>query len=176
MRMDAVATMSWHVRDVLANLRAADRIEIAAAHGGFQLESLIELWIGHVARAVAAWTFLKDGAPVALFTALASSARGLHVNLIATDGFDMRFGVRVAREIRERTVPDLIAQGFTRLECRVHEHHHKARRFLEFCGGVEEVRVRGLSADDGDFIQVALVAEPAAFDETEKRDVPDQAA
>ena len=92
-------------------------------------------------RALAAYAIGLDTKPTAIaFLGLwpqDESAGLLSAALFGTDDFPS-VGGRVARWVRRTLIPEMLALGVRRVECRALEQHAKARTFIRACGAIEE--------------------------------------
>lgn len=137
------------IRSILLNVRERDRCELVEY--GLDVEAAVETF---ALPAVAARLFKACGVPAAIVTFHRLTPRALVVSMMATDdwrqvaGQVVRWGWREAR-------PSLIAQGFTRAECRTLEGHAEAIELLERLGFVRECRLPGFGAHGASFLQYA---------------------
>ena len=137
------------IRSILLNVRERDRCELVEY--GLDVEAAVETF---ALPAVAARLFKACGVPAAFVTFHRLTPRALVVSMMATydwrqvAGQVVRWGWREAR-------PSLIAQGYTRAECRTLEGHADAIELLERLGFVRECRLPGFGAHGASFLQYA---------------------
>ena len=141
--------MRSEIRSVLAQLRARDAAELteygldrSAAEAAF------------ATPAVLARIFAHRGRPSAVVAFHHLTPKALVASMMATDDWPrvaramLRWGIREAK-------PYLLAQGYTRAECRTLEGHADAIRLLERLGFVFECRLPNFGATGAAFLQYA---------------------
>ena len=137
------------IRSILARLRDRDRDEMREQ--GLAVDAVA---VGFATPAVLARIFSHAGQPVAIVTFHAITPKALAVSMVATGDWrhvarDMvKWGARKAR-------PALLAQGFSRAECRTMAGHDDAIKLLERFGFVLECRLPGFGASGVAFLQYA---------------------
>jgi hypothetical protein len=137
------------IRSILLNVRERDRRELVEY--GLDVETAAEAF---ALPAVAARVFKACGVPAAIVTFHRLTPRALVVSMMATDDWRQVAG-RVVRWGWREARPSLIAQGYTRAECRTLEGHAEAIELLERLGFVRECRLPGFGAQGASFLQYA---------------------
>jgi hypothetical protein len=141
--------VSDDIRSIVERLRARDRAEVLEY--GVAAELVAQLFAG---PCVLGRVFAYDELPAAVVAFHALTPKALSVAMVATDDWPhvaravVRWGVRQA-------IPALVADGFTRAECRTMDGHAEAIRLLERMGFRLECRLHGFGASGAAFLQYA---------------------
>lgn len=139
-------------RFVLNYCRARDRAEIEAVIGYERAcAGFLEPWLE---SAVLAEVFAHEGEPAALIAVHEITARTVALSLVATYRW-RRVALAVAKWARRQCMPELLARGYRRAECRAIDGHDEARRFLEFLGFTLECRCPEFGRNGEAFLQYA---------------------
>jgi len=137
---------------VLRHCRARDRAEIDAVVG-YQnaLGTFFEHWLD---AAVLATVIRDQDTPAVLVAAHEVTARTVSLSLIATDRW-RRAALAVAKWAKRECMPQLLAAGYRRAECRAIDGHVDAQSFLEFLGFTLECRCPEFGRNGETFLQYA---------------------
>ena len=127
--------------DLCRQMRALDAAEIFALRSHSDPDRLALEIYAALPRAARAYAIgLDSGRGVKAFLALwpmDESGALASAHLFATDDFP-RVAPRLVRFVRRTLIPEMMAAGMRRAECRVMERHAPSRAFLRACGAVEE--------------------------------------
>lgn len=161
-----VSTQSWHVRAVVSRLRAADLDELRAADPAITTGQIVDRWLALLPHAAFARTYVTSpgGEPAAILQIVPAGGLAGAANLLATDAFRTIGGAVTAHMLAELRA-EVIADGFRRLEARVHERHRAARLWLRRLGATVETPIRGLTVDGSAFLQMAWVPNEQEIDD-----------
>lgn len=147
-------TSPWHVRAVLLDLSAPDRMELASAFGEVDANRIVPSWLAGLGAAFLAGTYCEDHEPLAILMLVPTGPVSLTANLLSRPAFRRHARMATRHMLRELR-PQVLAGGWTRIEARAHARHATARRWLKFLGAHPEAEIRGLSVDGAPFIQFA---------------------
>ena len=140
---------------IAKNMRERDRVEVEAVLGlSDPVDIGYNMGRAHGYTGAAGFVCKLDNESVAVMTATFETPKSVQVALIATDDFNS-VALAVSRKIKREVIPDLIARGVTRAECRCWEDHTDARRWLAILGAVEECNIPLYGGNGETFIQMA---------------------
>lgn len=158
--------MDTDLQGLMLRLRKRDRVELGEY--GIDPDEAVSMLS---APSALTRLFHACGAPQAVIAFHAITPRTLSASLLATDEWPRvirpvwRWCVQVAR-------PTLLAQGFTRAECRTMQGHDDAIRFLEKLGFRAECHIPHFGATGAAFTQYAWRLQDNVPDENTKNAGP----
>ena len=139
-------------RHVLLYCRARDRAEIEAVVGYERAAGeMLEPWLN---GAVLAKLFEYQATPAVLVVAYEVTARTVSLSMIATCHW-RHVALGVAKWAKRECMPELLARGYRRAECRAIEGHADAQAFLKFLGFTLECRCPEYGRGGETFLQYA---------------------
>lgn len=137
---------------VLRYCRARDRAEIDAVVGYDRARNgFLDPWL---ATAVLARVFDHDGMPAAVIAVHEINACTVSLSMFATYQW-RHVALAVAKWARRECMPQLLAAGYRRAECRAIDGHEDAQAFLKFLGFTLECRCPEYGRGGETFLQFA---------------------
>lgn len=130
--------------DLCRNMTAMDDREIFALRAHHDRQRLAMELYALLPGAVRAYAIGLDSRPAAIaFLALWPQDESwglLGAHLFGTDDFPS-VASRLARWVRRVFIPEMLANGVRRVECRALAEHTGARAFIRACGAIEEAKL-----------------------------------
>ena len=148
-----MATVSY----IAANLREADRLEIAAMSAATDPSPFLapkimafarEVYVACSGRPVAAWGFVELWPHVGSCFAFGTDEWGLALRAVTT-------------HVRRYMFPRVIAAGYHRMECRALAGREDVRRWVALLGGEPEALLRKAGKNGEDFMIYRWISEGA---------------
>lgn len=141
---------------IAANLRAADRVELAATRADMDAVRLTEDAVSRATHAAVA--FDREGRP-----ALVLGVSPVHRGVVTVWGFGTEryrdVGVEMTRFAKRVIIPAVIASGVHRAQCLVHPGNRASQRWLAALGFEPEATLAGFGSGGEDMILYARVVD-----------------
>lgn len=137
------------MRHICANLRKADREEIAAVAPSMDPDDLVERYMP---LRNFAWSVSHDGVPAAVIGAWPVAPCHWKVFAFGTDDFES-VALTLTKHVRRFMIPAIVNADAIKADCESLSTHHKAHRWLESLGYERTENLPGFGQNGEDFVR-----------------------